>query len=24
VPVCPFIASYLRDHRGYEASVNWP
>jgi predicted GNAT family acetyltransferase len=24
VPVCPFIASYLREHNGYEASVNWP
>ena len=24
VPVCPFIAAYLRDHGGYEASVAWP
>ena len=24
VPVCPFIAAYLKDHSGYEASVSWP
>ena len=24
VPVCPFIAAYLREHAGYEASVAWP
>ena len=24
VPVCPFIAAYLRRHPGYEASVDWP
>jgi predicted GNAT family acetyltransferase len=24
VPVCPFIAAYLREHGGYEASVAWP
>jgi uncharacterized protein len=21
---CPFIAAYLREHPGYEASVDWP
>ena len=21
---CPFIAAYLREHAGYEASVDWP
>ena len=24
VPKCPFIAAYLREHGGYEASVDWP
>ncbi|MFL6046879.1 MAG: GNAT family N-acetyltransferase [Propionibacteriaceae bacterium] len=24
VPLCPFIAAYLREHPGYEASVDWP
>jgi predicted GNAT family acetyltransferase len=24
VPLCPFIAAYLREHGGYEASVDWP
>jgi uncharacterized protein len=25
VPVCPFIAAYLREHPGvYDASVSWP
>ena len=24
VPRCPFIAAYLREHSGYEASVDWP
>jgi uncharacterized protein len=24
VPRCPFIAAYLRQHGGYEASVDWP
>jgi predicted GNAT family acetyltransferase len=24
VPVCPFIAAYLRRHTEYEASVDWP
>ena len=25
VPVCPFIAAYLREHPGvYDASVRWP
>ena len=24
VPRCPFIAAYLREHAGYEASVDWP
>ena len=24
VPRCPFIAAYLREHGGYEASVRWP
>lgn len=24
VPRCPFIAAYLREHDGYEASVDWP
>jgi len=24
VPRCPFIAAYLREHPGYEASVDWP
>ncbi|MFD5865182.1 GNAT family N-acetyltransferase [Agromyces sp. NPDC127015] len=24
VPQCPFIAAYLREHPGYEASVDWP
>ncbi len=24
VPRCPFIAAYLRQHGGYEASVRWP
>ena len=24
VPLCPFIAAYLRRHDGYEAWVDWP
>jgi len=24
VPECPFIAAYLREHPGYEGSVDWP
>ncbi|HWD00885.1 MAG TPA: GNAT family N-acetyltransferase [Amycolatopsis sp.] len=24
VPVCPFIAAYLRKHAGYEDHVRWP
>lgn len=24
VPVCPFIAGYLRKHPDYEAHVRWP
>ncbi|WP_439377091.1 GNAT family N-acetyltransferase [Amycolatopsis lexingtonensis] len=24
VPVCPFIAGYLRKHPGYEDHVRWP
>lgn len=24
IPHCPYIASYLRKHEGYELSVDWP
>jgi predicted GNAT family acetyltransferase len=24
VPLCPFIASYLRKHPGYDEHVRWP
>jgi predicted GNAT family acetyltransferase len=24
VPLCPFIAAYLRTHPGWEGSVDWP
>lgn len=24
VPVCPFIASYVRRHHDYDASISWP
>ena len=24
VPYCPFISAYLRRHREYDASVDWP
>jgi uncharacterized protein len=24
IPHCPFIASYLRKHEGYEQCVDWP
>lgn len=24
VPICPFIGAYLKNHPGYEASVDWP
>lgn len=24
VPICPYIASYLRRHRDFEESVDWP
>ena len=24
VPVCPFIAAYLRRHHDYDASIDWP
>lgn len=24
VPVCPFIAAYLRRHHDYDANVDWP